>query len=180
MNGARVLLLAAGRGSRAGGPKAWKPFGDKTMLEAHLDFFGRLVGPRALSVAIQPEWRSRCFKLSRETVWVDADPDGQAMDSLRLLIAGSPQARSFVLHVDMPIFDAALYESLWAASADAVAPAFGGRRGHPVLLSAALLERLGRPDPSCERLDLFLRARPVLEIAADSALIHRNMNEAWA
>jgi molybdenum cofactor cytidylyltransferase len=180
MTGARVLLLAAGRGSRAGGPKAWKPFGEKTMLEAHLEFFGRLVGPESLSVAIQPEWRGRCFKLSRRTAWVDADPEGQAMDSLRSLIAGSPPARSFILHVDMPIFDPKIYAALWDESADAVAPTFGGRRGHPVLLSAALLQELARPNPACDRLDAFLRARAVLEVAADSALIHRNMNEAWA
>jgi CTP:molybdopterin cytidylyltransferase MocA len=180
MNGARVLLLAAGRGNRAGGPKAWKSYAGRTLLEAHVDFFSRLIGPEALSVAIQEEWRPRCFKLSRKTVWVDADPDAYPMDSLRRLIAGSPSARSFILHVDMPIFEDALYASLWKEQADAVAPVYDGRRGHPVLLSAAWLAELARPDPAYDRLDVFLRGRTVLEVSTDVVAIHRNMNEPWS
>ncbi|MDE2490742.1 MAG: nucleotidyltransferase family protein [Elusimicrobia bacterium] len=177
MTGARVLLLAAGRGRRAGGPKAWLPYEGKTLLEAQLGFLSGLVGEGGLSVAIQPEWRARAAALSPRVLWVGADPDAPPLDTLRRLVAASPPARSFVLHVDMPVFDRAVWEALWASHAPAAVPDFGGRRGHPVLLSCAALADVARLDPAKDRLDAFLRARgaAAVPVAADSVLL--NLNE---
>jgi molybdenum cofactor cytidylyltransferase len=180
MNGARVLLLAAGRGRRAGGPKAWRDFAGKPLLAEHLEFFGRRLGPAAVSAAIQAEWTERCRALSQETVWVPADPDASPLDSLQKLIAASPAVRSFVLHVDMPVFDSAVYETLWSESADAVVPVFDGRRGHPVLLSPSALAAIAELDSKKDRLDAWLRTRHVLEAAVSTDVIFRNLNEAAA
>jgi CTP:molybdopterin cytidylyltransferase MocA len=177
VNGARVLLLAAGRGRRAGGPKAWRAYEGKTLLEAHLDFFRGLVGPEGLSVAIQEDWRPRCEALSPRTTWVAADPAAAPLDSLQRLIAASPAARSFVLHVDMPIFDAGVYEALWKTGAEAAAPVFGGSRGHPVLLSPASLGAVALLDAAKERLDVWLRGRRVVEAPVATDAIHLNANE---
>lgn len=177
MKDARVLLLAAGRGRRAGGPKAWRPYKGKTFLEAHLEFFFDLLGPEAVSVAVQDGWRERCRALSPKTVWVAADPDATPLDSLQRLIAASPAARSFVLHVDMPIFERTVYESLWSAAGDAVVPVFDGRRGHPVLLAPSAFEEIGRLDPKTARLDSWLKDRAV-DAAVSTDSIHRNFNEA--
>lgn len=178
MNGARVLLLAAGRGRRAGGPKAWRDFAGKPLLDEHLEFFGRRLGPAAVSVAIQPDWLPRCRALSKEAVWVPADPDAPPLDSLQKLIAASPVARTFVLHVDMPVFDVAVYETLWGATADAVVPVFDGRRGHPVLLSPEALASVAKLDPKNDRLDAWLRSRHVVEVAVSTDVIFRNLNDA--
>ncbi len=64
MTGARVLLLAAGRGRRSGGPKAWRPYEGTTLLEAQLSFFRGLVDDKNISIAIQQDWRERCSALS--------------------------------------------------------------------------------------------------------------------
>lgn len=175
--GASVLLLAAGHGRRAGGPKAWRPYEGGTLLEAHLDFFRGLIGPEALFVAIQDEWRPRCAALWADANWVAADPDAQALSSLQRLIAASGARRSFVLHVDMPIFEREIYETLWKSSGDAVVPVFGGRRGHPVLLGPGVLAEISRLDATKDRLDLFLRGRAVAEVPVATAAIHRNLNE---
>jgi molybdopterin-guanine dinucleotide biosynthesis protein A len=180
MNGARVLLLAAGHGRRAGGPKAWRKFAGKTLLEVQLDFFRGLVGPAGISVAIQDEWRERCVKLSPETVWAAANPDSTPLDSLQRLIAASPSARSFVLHVDMPVFGRSIYESLLNATGDAVVPTFDGHRGHPVLLSPVALDEIKRLDPVTGRLDSWLRKTHTIEVAVSTDAIFRNMNEAAA
>jgi CTP:molybdopterin cytidylyltransferase MocA len=180
MNGARVLLLAAGRGRRSGGPKAWRPYEGATLLEAHLDFFRGLVGASHVSVAIQDEWRVRCEALSPETKWVAADPDASPLDSLQKLIAASPAARSFVLHVDMPVFEGAVYEALWETGAEAAAPTFEGRRGHPVLLAPKALALIWSLDAAKDRLDAWLRARRVLEVPVPTGAIHLNLNEAAA
>lgn len=179
-DGARVLLLAAGRGRRAGGPKAWRPYHGHALLEAHLDFFRALLGPEALSVAIVEEWRARCEALAPKTRWVAADPDAEPLDSLQKLIAASPAARSFVLHVDMPVFEGAVYEALLRAAGDAVVPVFGGRRGHPVLLSPAALADIARLDPASDRLDVFLRGRGAVEVPVASDAVLRNLNGAAA
>ena len=49
LSAARVLLLAAGRGRRSGGPKAWRPYEGTTLLEAQLSFFRGLVGEKNIS-----------------------------------------------------------------------------------------------------------------------------------
>jgi molybdenum cofactor cytidylyltransferase len=178
MIGARVLLLAAGRGRRAGGPKAWRPFAGKTLLEEQLEFFRSLVGPAGLSVAIQEEWRARCAALSPETRWVAADPGAAPLSSLQRLIADAPPVRSFILHVDMPVFDRSVYESLLAVEGDAVVPTFDGRRGHPVLLSPAALAEISRLAPAKDRLDEWLRSRHVAEVHVSTDVIFRNLNKA--
>jgi CTP:molybdopterin cytidylyltransferase MocA len=180
MNGARALLLAAGRGRRAGGPKAWRDYEGTTILEAHLNFFRGLIGAASVSVAIQPEWRERCAALSPETVWVDADPDAAPLDSLQRLIAASPSARSFVLHVDMPVFEPEVYEALWARGEEILVPVCEGRRGHPVLLAGTALARTLRLDPKTDRLDAWLRTQGVFEVPVAAGAILRNLNEAAA
>jgi CTP:molybdopterin cytidylyltransferase MocA len=180
MIAARVLLLAAGRGQRAGGPKAWRPYEGTTLLEAQVSFFRGLVGERNISVAIQDIWRERCESLSDQIVWVAADPDDSPLGTLRKLIAASPPQRSFVLHVDMPIFLKDVYDALWKTQADAAAPTFGGHRGHPVLLSPKALADISRLDPKTDRLDHWLKGHHVTAVAVSTGVIHINLNEAAA
>ncbi|MFI5350232.1 MAG: NTP transferase domain-containing protein [Elusimicrobiota bacterium] len=177
MNGARVLLLAAGRGRRSGGPKAWRPYEGTTLLEAQLSFFRGLVGDQNISIAIQQEWRERCSVLSSKAIWISADPDAYPIATLQRLIAASPAERSFVLHVDMPVFLRSVYEDLWKNHSDAVSPTFGGHRGHPVLLSPKALADVSRLDPGKDRLDYWLRGHHVAEVPVSTGAIHLNLNE---
>jgi CTP:molybdopterin cytidylyltransferase MocA len=176
VKGARVLLLAAGRGRRSGGPKAWRPYEGTTLLEAQLSFFRGLVGNN-ISISIQKEWHERCSVLSPQATWVAADPDAHPLGSLQKLIAASPAARSFAIHVDMPVFLRSVYEDLWKTEADAVAPTFGGRRGHPVLLAPEALSEIARLDPAKDRLDVWLRGHRVVEVPVATGAIHLNLNE---
>lgn len=180
MNGARVLLLAAGRGRRAGGPKAWKEFHGRPMLESHLEFFGKLAGLKSLSVAIQKEWREKCEGLSREVTWVEADPDASPLDTLQRLIKASPSAKSFVLHVDMPVFERSIYETLLNGDHEVTVPVYNGRRGHPVLLAPSALADISRLEPKTERLDAWMRRRHVSEMPVSTDVIHRNLNEVFS
>lgn len=176
MTGARVLLLAAGRGVRAGGPKAWRDFAGKPLLQEHVEFFSRRLPHGALSVAIQPEWREKCRAISQDALWVDADADQPPMDSLQRLIKASPKTKSFILHVDMPVFDVSVYEMLLNAEGDAVVPVFDGHRGHPVLLSPKALNEIVSLDPKNDRLDVWLREHHVLEVAVPTDIIFKNLN----
>ncbi len=176
MSAVRVRLLAAGHGRRAGGPKAWGPYAGKTLLEAQLGFLSTVTAPENVDIAIQKEWLERCRGLSPRVNWIAADPDGSPLASLQALLASTPSARSFVLHVDMPVFDLRVWRALEAADGDA-APAFDGRRGHPVLLTSETLAAVTRLDPVTDRLDVFLRGRAVTEVPVATDVILANLNE---
>ena len=176
MSEVRVRLLAAGRGRRAGGPKAWGPYGGKTMLEAQVGFLATVTAPENVDIAIQAEWLERCRALSSRVHWVAADPEGTALSSLQALLAASPRSRGFVIHVDMPVFDLRVWKALEAAGGDAV-PVHEGRRGHPVLLTAETLDAVACLNPATGRLDGFLRGTAVAEVAVDTDVIFANLNE---
>ena len=107
MSGLRVRLLAAGQGKRAGGPKAWGPYDGKTLLEAQVGFLATVTAPENIDIAIQEEWLDRCRDLSPRVNWVTVDPEGEALASLQALLKATARARSFVIHVDMPVFRSA-------------------------------------------------------------------------
>lgn len=176
VNGLRVRLLAAGRGKRAGGPKAWGPYAGKTLLEAQLGFLATVTAPENIDIAIQAEWLERCRALSPRVNWVAADPDAAPLASLQALVKASPRARSFVLHVDMPVFDLRVWKALAAVPGDAV-PVYGGKRGHPVLLAPETLDEAGKLDPRTGRLDELLRGRSVAEVTVPTDAILANLNE---
>ncbi len=177
MNALRVRLLAAGQGKRAGGPKAWGPYGGKTLIEAQLDFLATVTAPENIDIAIQGEWLERCRALSPRVNWVVADPEAAALSSLQALLKTTPRMRSYVIHVDMPTFDLRVWRALAAVEGDAV-PVYEGRRGHPVLLTAETLDQVALLDPAFHRLDLFLRGRAVTEVSVATDVILANLNEA--
>jgi len=176
MSAPRVRLLAAGRGKRAGGPKAWGPYAGKTLLEAQLGFLATVTAPENVDIAIQGEWLERCRMLSPRVNWVAADPDGTPLRSLQTLMQATARGRAFVLHVDMPVFDLRVWKALEAVNGDAV-PVHQGRRGHPVLLSAATLDEVAKLDPVNDRLDVFLRGRTIKEVNVNTDVIFANLNE---
>jgi CTP:molybdopterin cytidylyltransferase MocA len=176
MSAPRVRLLAAGHGKRAGGPKAWGPYAGKTLLEAQLGFLATVTAPENVDIAVQGEWLERCKDLSPRVNWVAADPDGAPLASLLTLMKGTPWGRSFILHVDMPVFDLRVWKALEAVNGDAV-PVHQGRRGHPVILSARTLDEVLKLDPVKDRLDVFLRGRTIKEVTVNTDVIFANLNE---
>jgi len=172
----RVLLLAAGHGKRAGGPKAWIERGGKPMLAAQLEFLLTMVPPSKITVSIQEAWLERCLALSPEVRWVPVDPDASPLASLIALIRAGRVERSFVYHVDMPVFDAVVFGALAEMQCDAV-PSFKNKRGHPVLLTVPTLLDVLRLNPASDRLDEYLGRRGVEDVPVESGLILKNENE---
>lgn len=178
----RAYLLAAGRGERAGGPKAWLEFDGKSLLRRQLDFLTGLFDPREVAVSIQPGWLGRCRALHQEVLWVPVDSRTSPLASLQaLLTRAPPDAWAFVYHVDMPLWKPGLFKGMEAAiplarRAAAVVPVHGGRRGHPALLSPAAMSLLSALNPARDRLDHWLRGAEVHEVEAAAPCIHANWN----
>ncbi len=173
----QVFLLAAGRGERAGGPKAWREVDGKPALWGHL---ANVIGAVAsVSVSIQPEWAARCKEHAPAAYWVTTDPDLPPIASLQALLAYRPSdAPAFVYHVDMPFFERSVFRGLLDAlrGHDAAAPVFEGRRGHPVLLSPDLYPAVLSLNPDTDRLDAFLRDRDVAQVPVAAGAVLENRN----
>lgn len=181
-------VLAAGRGVRAGGPKAWLPSEGSTLLERQLGFLLSLFTPGDIAISIQEAWLDRCRSLNAGVRWVAVDPGAPALASLQALLRASPpEGWTFVHHVDMPVWDAALFETLAANIStathakspdviDAVVPVHGGRVGHPVALSRNAAPAVLGLDPSNGRLDAWLRGARVKTVEVPQACVLENWN----
>ncbi|MDE2291022.1 MAG: nucleotidyltransferase family protein [Elusimicrobia bacterium] len=180
----RSYLLAAGRGSRAGGPKAWLESEGRPLLARQLEFLLGMFPPDAVAVSVQEGWLDRCRALNADVRWVPVDPDASPLAALKALLAASPlESWAFLHHVDMPVWDGGLWGFLASFASgseeapEAVVPAYGGRGGHPVLLSPRLAGGLAALDPERDRLDVWLRSRRVRRIEVPYPCAVENWNE---
>lgn len=181
---ARAYLLAAGNGRRAGGPKAWLVHEGKTLLQRQLDFLLGRFSPQSVAVSIQPAWLPRCLALNPAVRWVPVDPLSPPMGAFLSLIKDSPLTDwGFLYHVDMPLWEPALFDLLLeragrpgARDFDAIVPVYKGRKGHPVLLSSETETALLALDPAKDRLDLWLRTRTVGTVEVPFACVLENWN----
>ena len=172
-----VIVLAAGRGTRMGGPKA------------------------LMDVAGEPWWRRQCSALAEVTntqIWVlspdvrhsltdppapidivEADAHSPMFASLTTglqHLAADPPSGVFVLPVDVP----AATPTVWAALRDHPAPSiptYNGHGGHPVRLPWSwVIERidLTTPDPG-GRLNLLL-GEGAIRVPVDDDSVCQNLN----
>jgi molybdenum cofactor cytidylyltransferase len=146
-----AIVLAAGAGKRFGGGKLTSPWGDGLLLDAALA--AAFASPaRTVSVVWGADGRvleaaSRFASRTGQTrrlrmIHAREHEDGMAA-SMRAGVASLPRdcAGAFIFLGDMPKvphdLSAKLAQAL-AAGAWAAAPAYGERRGHPVLFGAKL------------------------------------------
>jgi molybdenum cofactor cytidylyltransferase len=147
------IVLAAGRSSRMGEPKALLVYAGATFLQRAVRALrdggcGRVIvvmgaptDPAAASIAAQAR------KLDADVAVNDAAHSEQ-VDSLRagLLAVAADADAVVVLPVDVPAVDAravrAVVDAFAARGAPVVRASFDGRNGHPVLFSRALFAEL--------------------------------------
>lgn len=191
-----LIVLAGGASQRMGRSKALLAFRGCTWIEAQLEVFARAGGRHAVVVIAERAARSTAWiadALARRTdvcglsvrAVIQPHPDAPAFSSLRLALDAIGSRPAFVLPIDVPARGAT-----WRALADAIGahdaavPTYRGRRGHPVLVSAALATRLIRLDPADpdSRLDRQLARADVIEVALDEPTVVMNLNtpEEWS
>lgn len=176
-------ILAAGHGRRAGGPKAWHVHAGLSLLERHVRFVQERGAVSRTAIAIQAGWRERCQRLDAGIHWVATDAERPPLASFRALLEVLPLDRwGFVLHVDMPLWEGAVYDTLARAAAQAepgiaaLVPTFAGRGGHPLMLSPGAATALARLDPDQDRLDHWLRQVATRRVAVGDGGILENWN----
>lgn len=182
-SGFNVYLLAAGRGQRAGGPKAWIRHEGRGLLQRQMDFLSGRFRAKNIYVTIQKEWEARCADMCDASVWVSENPEASVLHALQALIrASGAKHPSYLYHVDMPvwhadIFDALSAEDFFQKGADAAVPIFKARAGHPVLLSCRAQKDILKLDENTHRLDHWLRSRKVVRVDVRNGAVLENWNK---
>lgn len=149
------VVLAAGRSSRMGRPKALLPVGDGTFLDHALETL-RAGGCRPLVAVVPPGREAAAIGARAESggaiVVENPAPGAEQIDSLRCGLSSLPAAvqAAVVLPVDHPRADAATVTALIAAfrarGAPIVRPVHDGIPGHPVLFARETWPELAEPD----------------------------------
>jgi molybdenum cofactor cytidylyltransferase len=153
------IVLAGGKSSRMGRPKALLPIGSDgetffdrvtgTLLDAGLEDVIVVVGADAAAI--------RAGARPRAGVRIVDNPDYE-QGQLTSLLAGlraidvSRATAALVTLIDVPLVSAATVRTLMAAQrerdAPVVRPVSNGRHGHPVIFGRALFQELQAADPA--------------------------------
>jgi molybdenum cofactor cytidylyltransferase len=152
-----AIVLAAGAGRRFGGAKLTAPWRGGRLLDSALEAafaapVWRVTVVTGADLAVEDcvrRWAHGKGLAGRLNLVHAADHDEGMGASLRAGVAALAQdcAGVFVFLGDMPLIPASVPPLLAAALTSgslAAAPAFNGRRGHPVLFAAALFPALAR------------------------------------
>ncbi|MFO0860275.1 MAG: NTP transferase domain-containing protein [Phycisphaerales bacterium] len=172
-----AVILAAGRGRRAGGPKALHPFAGRPWWQVQQ---ARLDQLRIESIWVVSEAVKQAMAPAPVTTCV-VDPDAPMFVSvLKGVEAAGPRRDVFILPVDVPAStDNNLWRSL-ALSGQPAAPRFGEQSGHPIFLPATWRRtHLAHVGPN-DRLDDLIRPSRI-EIPVSDPLVACNLNtpEDW-
>ena len=174
-----ILLLAAGKSTRAGQPKGLIPHRGKPWLlhQAETLSFARLL----VVVGFHRESYEKVLDGTRAEIVVNPHPEEGQFASLQVGLRHSSAKSVFVLPLDTPAPERELWEELEAAlipPARVVVPEFGGRGGHPVLLARDFLQELVQL-PTTDRLDAAihrLTTASVRRVRSSDARLVMNLN----
>ena len=146
-----AVILSGGASRRMGSPKALVSYQGASFLEHLLNVTRhRAIGVRRVVLGPDAEAISQQVALAPDEIVLNKDWEQGQLSSIHAALRSLPPGTEGMLlcPVDHPLVSAALVNSLIAtfleARAPVVLPVFEGRRGHPVIFSAAVYEELLR------------------------------------
>jgi molybdenum cofactor cytidylyltransferase len=157
--GIPAIILAAGKSTRMGRPKALLPIGADDSFLTHLVATFRAAGVDDVVVVVGYQAPAIVDALRRRDliarVVVNEDYESGQLSSLvaGLRLVDRPGViAAMMMLVDVPLVSAstvaAVVERYRATRAPIVRPVRGGRHGHPVLIDRGLFDELRRSDPA--------------------------------
>jgi CTP:molybdopterin cytidylyltransferase MocA len=180
-----AVILAAGRGSRLGTPKAILEAGSrpraKPLALMQAENLKR-AGIGSVDIVIGCEHKMVKSKLAAggNNIVVNKGWRQGQFSSLKAGISVVEKGKWVLL---MPVDTVGVKKNTILmilnaaeASVDAVVPSFRGKRGHPVLLSQRLCARIARMDPKKSRLDHVLHGSKTTVIEVSDRAVLSNIN----
>jgi molybdenum cofactor cytidylyltransferase len=167
------VVLAAGYSSRAGAFKPELDLGGKTVIERCVDGLAGVCSRIVVVGGYQIE-KIRAILKDYPQVEVVYNRD-YAAGMFSSVKAGALQVRGerfFITPGDYPLINPAVCQKLLAVDHAIVIPAFGGRKGHPVLMAGSLAQELRRA-ADADNLRDFIRRKgfQILEVEDEGILM---------
>jgi molybdenum cofactor cytidylyltransferase len=144
-----AVILSGGASSRMGSPKALLPYQGRPFLEHLLEVTRHpKIGVRRVVLGAHAEPITQAVELQAGEAVVNEEWEKGQLSSIQAALRSLPAGTDGILMclVDHPLISSALVDGLieqfYATRALVVVPVFEGRRGHPVIFSAAVYEEL--------------------------------------
>jgi len=181
-----AVILSAGASSRMGRPKALLPYREETFLE-HLIEVTRhpRIGATRVVLGAGAEVIQAVAKLDPSVVVLNPDWEQGQLSSIRAglrSLEGIDTDGIVLCPVDHPLVSeplvSELIERFYEDKKAIVLPTYKGRRGHPVIFSAALYgELLAASADKGARAVVWAHAADVLEVPTDEEGVVLNIND---
>jgi molybdenum cofactor cytidylyltransferase len=168
------VLLAAGLSSRTSGWKMLLPCGEVTMVEASVAA-ASAASTRVIVVAGHRAEELVSLFRGRQGVQVAVNPRFE-QGMLSSVARGAAEVRTprfFLALADMPLVSPQTYRLLLQApTVDAVIPKFRGKKGHPLLLTAAVARAVAAASPGQTLRDVLAAFSTLLLPVEDPHVLH--------
>ena len=178
-----LLILAGGRGERAGLPKGLIEFNGRPWLEQQVRSYREISAEEPVIILgfRHEDYLWAMPWLKKANVVINRQPELGQFSSLQVGLTRAHERDVFVLPVDVPLCNDEVFKKLEQALKDEVQvciPTWQGRGGHPVLLSQKFVEKLSTY-PQTTRLDEKIKELSPAQIArvdVEDARVCMNIN----
>jgi molybdenum cofactor cytidylyltransferase len=144
-----AVILSGGASSRMGSPKALLAYQGRPFLEHLLEVTAhRQIGVRRVVLGAHAEPIAKAIDLKPDEIVINEDWEKGQLTSIQAALRSLPPGTDGILLflIDHPLISADLVQELierfYKSRKPIVLPLYQGRRGHPVIFSAAVYEEL--------------------------------------
>lgn len=179
------VILSGGSSSRMGSPKALLPYQGRPFLDHLLEVTQHpKIGVRRVVLGAHAESITKAIALNPREIVVNEKWEQGQLSSLLAGLRSLPTGTDGMMLclIDHPLISATLVDRLieqfYATRAPVVLPLFEGRRGHPVIFSAAVYGELERaPVEVGARSVVWAHEKEICEFQTDEEGCVLNLND---
>jgi molybdenum cofactor cytidylyltransferase len=180
-----AVILSGGASRRMGSPKALRHYQGRPFLEHLLDVTSLPeIGVRRVVLGADADPIAQAVRLKPEEIVINEDWEKGQLNSIQAALRSLPPGTDGMLLclIDHPLISVELVreliEQFHASKKAIVLPVYDGRRGHPVIFSAALYDELLRaPFETGARAVVWAHAGDVVEVRTNEEGCVLNLND---